>query len=188
MTWTCKTANTSHPLRLLWEGQTNHTNNTKSQINMNSPSCCQGTSINPHTLSYSNSTINTLPNLLPPTVRLTNFIWRSTSNPKCHVAFSKNNKNECQSTPTFSSKTSPQCHMPTGTRQDNLELLEDGAEIPKSQGRGWLSNSSSPLYLKKNTCQVVNYLLCFGAHLSTLRLRKSRGKKNEYRTCMAGST
>ena len=39
--------------------------------------------------------------------------------------------------------------MPTGTRQDNLELLEDGAEIPKSQGRGWLSNSSSPLYLKK---------------------------------------
>ena len=108
---------------------------------MNSPSCCQGTSIDPHTLSYSNSAINILATLLPPGVRLTNFIWPSTSNPKCHVAFPKNNKNECQSTPTFSSKTSPQCHMPIGTCQDDLKLLDDGGEIPKSKGRGWLSDS-----------------------------------------------
>ena len=47
-------------------------------------------------------------------VCLTNFIWRSSSNPKCHMTFSIN-KNECQVTLTFSSKISPQCSMPSNT-------------------------------------------------------------------------
>ena len=49
----------------------------------------------------------------------TDFIRRSTSSLKCHVMCSKL-KNEHQSTSTFSSKMSPQCHTPSRTCHFNL--------------------------------------------------------------------
>jgi hypothetical protein len=57
-------------------------------------------------------------------VFLTKFIRHSTSNPKCHVMFSKN-KNERQSTSTFSSSMSPRCHMPRSTRHFNFRVSID---------------------------------------------------------------
>ena len=57
--------------------------------------------------------------------------------------------------------------------QDDLKLVDDGEEIPKSQGRGWrfecrLWNLMSTW---RKICHVVNYLLWFGVGLSTFCLK-----------------
>ena len=57
--------------------------------------------------------------------------------------------------------------------QDELQLLDHGREIPKSQGRGWRFNfrlwNLLSTWLK--TCQVANYLQRFGAGLLAIYLR-----------------
>jgi hypothetical protein len=56
--------------------------------------------------------------------------------------------------------------------QDDPKLLDDGGEIPKSQGRGWQFDSrKSPLYLTGKFCQVVNCLLCFDIGFSAFCLK-----------------
>ena len=68
-------------------------------------------------------------------VCLTNFIWPSTSNLKCHMRFQKRKKEEkeCWFTSTFSSKMSPRCHVPSSTCQ-----LTRGFFLHKSH---YMSNS-----------------------------------------------
>ena len=56
--------------------------------------------------------------------------------------------------------------------QDDLELPDDGGEIPKSQGRGWRYDSRLwSLSTSHKSCHVVNCLLCFGVSLSAFCLK-----------------
>ena len=65
--------------------------------------------------------------------------------------------------------------------QDDLNLPDDGGEIPKSQGRGWQFESRLWKLLSTwwKTCQVVNYLLCFGVGLSAFCLKEKKKKKKD---------
>ena len=63
--------------------------------------------------------------------------------------------------------------------RDDPTLLDDGREIPKSQGRGWRFDSrlwNLPLYVTV-TCKVVCCLLCFGVGMLTFCLKKIK-KRN----------
>ena len=91
-------------------------------------------------------------------VYLTNFIWHSTSNPKCHVAVFIN-KNECRLTSTFSSSMSPQCHMPSSTCHFNFLAcqLTCGSFLPKSH---YMSNSQLCVSIDKHFYFFLGKFLC----------------------------
>ena len=61
---------------------------------------------------------------------------------------------------------------------DDPKLPADGGEIPKPQERGWRFNSQvwNLLSTWQKTCQVINYLLCFGVGLSPFCLDKKNEK------------
>ena len=66
--------------------------------------------------------------------------------------------------------------------QDDPKLLNDGGEIPKSQGRGWgfVGQLWNLLSTWQKTYQVINRLMCFGASMSAFCLKnKKKPKKKE---------
>ena len=68
------------------------------------------------------------------------------------------------------------------TVQNDLKLSDDDGKMPKSQERSWRFESRLWKFLStwRKTCQVINYLLCFGASLSAFCLKKT--KQNKYPT------
>ena len=62
--------------------------------------------------------------------------------------------------------------------RDNPQLQDDGGEIYKSQGRGWLLNPFfwNILFTLQNTCWVVNCNRFFVVGMSAFYLKKQKNK------------
>ena len=104
-------------------------------------------------------------------------MWNAQYKPCPHVASCDSNLSEKPPHVQSDPAPSKSCHTLVW---DDPKLLDDGGEIPKSQGGGWRSNFWlwNLLFTWLKTCQVVNCLMCFDVGMSAFCLKKQKKQKN----------